>query len=385
MRNRQYPRYSRATTVASGQRRWPNSTKCRYGLAAAAAIVIGVAIFHGNAKADEPQRGPSTLDATLDAAVDDVLQVIESFGVPCDVEGTPPIAIWQAWRHRDGQSLVASDRGFGQYIAQALEARIPCRSAVQGDDRDRLLRELQLQSLPFYDSSQPHFRTAGRQFSRSLFLVSGDWWMDSDTTVSFTARVYHMLEGESLRDREHRSDGYEAMTASIPNRRVRGSLAPHVYLSIHESFDVQAAEELGRPGGRSIVESAIADSLQALPGRLMPPVITRDSSLADIHITGAVRFGACPLTEMMERIVGDRQTFAYRTETHLEFRSCLGASRVWSPGITHRCPPLTGAVRRRPNADRAYADARGWLVRGDGSGSVAANAGEWAAEMVYGR
>jgi hypothetical protein len=301
----------------------------------------------------------------LNAAIGRVVTIISDNSVPCDVDGAPPIAVWQSWRHRSGESLISHDRGFGEFLSRSINTRLPCASAVHGEDRDRLLRELQIQALPYYDSSLPHFRMAGRQFQRSVFLIAGDWWVPSLQTVAFTIEVYQILSGESLKPAiEGDAAEYVVPIASISNRRVRSDLRPHIYLSVVDSLTGDAADEVGFAARKSIVESQMGNALRQMDNQCaITTVDNREKS--DIEVIGSVVYRTCPVTSMIRQILGDEPSYAYTTETTMRMSWPDGQSAMWYSENIHRCPPVTGRIRRQSSPTEAFRQAQQWLSECD--------------------
>lgn len=354
----------------------------RPGKCVVAALAVAVVGSVHGAFAQVSSSSATTLDSALVSAVNTILVTIERAGVPCDLEGALPVAIWPLWQHRPGQSTLREDRGFGEFLARQIEARLPCPTAVQGADRDQLLRELQVQAQPFYDSSHPRFRTAGREFARSLYVVAGDWWKTETGSVVFTTQVYHLLRGERLPAAVTQAEVERTVSiASIPNQKIREGLYCHVCVDIPETFDAEAERDLGFGRRPSVLQSVITDSLgssHAVPCEL---VVVGDSANADVVISGTVSYLTCPTTPVMREILGNSPSYAYRTETRLEIHWCSGRSAVWTSQAAHPCPPLMGPVRRRNSPAEAYTQARGWLTTG-GAPPVASAAVAWVFKTI---
>lgn len=324
-----------------------------------------------------------SLDSALASAVDAVLTSIAHAGVPCDVEGALPVAFWPSWRHRGLQSLVRVDRGCGEFLARELEQRLPCRTALRGAERDAVMRELQLEAQPFYDSAHPRFRSAGREFARSLYLVAGDWWKAESDRVVFTVEVYHLLLGERLASGVENGDlTYAVAVSSIPSQRIRESLLPHVLIDVAEEFDEDARHDLGFSRRASILQGMIHDSLMSRGAGPRPVLVVDDTSAADVVVSGTVSFSTCPLTPLMREIIGDTPTYAYTTETRLRVRWPSGRSAVWASPQIHPCPPVSGPTRRRSDPMAAYMQARDWTLVGEGRPTVAASAAGWVRRTV---
>jgi len=332
--------------------------------------------------AELPHPTPS-LDSALSSAVDAILTAISKDGVPCDVEGAFPVALWPTWRHRPNQSLLVADRGFGEFLSNEIERRLPCRIAVRGSERDALLRELQLEAQPFYDSSHPRFRMAGSEFARSLYLIAGDWWKEEQGRVVFTAQVYHLLQGQRLlSSQDDGSAEYSFRVGSIQNQRVRESLSLRVAIAIPERFDAEALQEIGPDGRPSVFQSAVAETLLALSAAGREILVVDDTTGADVTVSGAVTFLTCQPTPTMQSLMGNGPSFGYRTETDLRIRWASGRTATWSPTRVHPCPALQGAVRRRTTPDFAYLQARGWAAESGAKRSDVVEATRWVADKL---
>ncbi|OQB42795.1 MAG: hypothetical protein BWY06_00501 [Candidatus Latescibacteria bacterium ADurb.Bin168] len=351
----------------------------RLYLCAFVAVLLCQGASHAARAAEQP-FSVLPFDSALSAATDAILTAIAKDGVPCDVEGAFPVALWPAWRHRPNQSLVAADRGFGEFLSNEIERRLPCRVAVRGNERDALLRELQLEAQPFYDSSHPRFRMAGSEFVRSLYLIAGDWWEEEQGRVVFTAQVCHLLQGQRLVSAQDEGAAeYSFRVGSISNQRVRESLALRVAVSIPERFDADALQEVGTDGRPSLLQAAIAETLAVLSSSGREILVADDTTGADAVVSGEVTFLTCQPTPMMQALMGNGPSFGYRTVTELRIRWASGRAATWSPTRIHPCPALQGPVRRRTTPDYAYLQARTWATESGAKRSDIVEACAWVA------
>jgi len=328
------------------------SRRCRSGL-----VILILAVLDAYAFAENGSSlMPVPFDSALTQAVHSITMTLEREGVPCTASAVLPVVVWSPWIHRADYSTLCEDRGFGRFLAEHLEGHLPCPTAVRGEERDCIVRELLEQAGPFYDSSDPRFRGAGRHFPRSRYLVTGDWWKTGHGIVTFTIRIYDLLRGEQVpmattHNRVH--------ITTIPEEEIRRGLASHVTFVVTEAFDSAAAAQLGRDSSPSVIPIAVTDSLARRP-TACDVIIVEDTSHSDVIVSGEVRYLACVPTEMMRRIFREHSRYAYHTEAWLRIRWARGRSETWQPQHGHECPRGMADWESDPHA--AYLQARAWLL-----------------------
>ncbi len=330
-------------------------------------------------------QGGATLGRVVDNACEAAVRSMEAAGVPCSGSDALPVVVWPEWEHVPAYSMARADRGFGRFLSDQIARRMPCATAARGDERDRLVDELMLQTSGIYDDRDRRFIRAGRDFQRSLILLAGTWWKADDERVMFTVHVYHVTQGT----RVPRAVGddpaeHEVSIRSVRNVAIRQSLATRVWINVPETFDAQTREELGgREPRASIVQNSLRDSLETTAERRF--VVVADSADADVLVAGEMLYRACRLTATMEQILNGRESYGYRTDPTLSIRWLHGRTAQWEPEVVQECPTLMGAYERLSNAHDAYLQARRWLTEGDPRAREMETPVEWALRVLRAR
>ena len=336
----------------------------RYSRACVSLAIVSSCLCSAAARA---QAGEAVnFDSALTAAVTHVLQALERAGSSCADAGSLPVVVDASWHHRAAQSALRADRGFGAFLATQLAHRLPCATALRGTDRDQALRDLQDQSQPFYSGSDGQFRRAGREFSRSEYLVSGEWWKPGRGRAVFTVQVLHLRRGERVPTAVAAGPAqWSCAIRSIDNEMIRQSLAWRVCIDVPEEFDGQTERELRHGPRTSAVQVAVVDSLGNERRRSGGVIVVADTAGADVVVSGRVRMVACPLSPIQAEILAGAPSFAYRTETQIQVVWPGGRVVHWVPRYGHDCPALRGPMCRRSQPAAAYDQAREWLISGD--------------------
>ena len=307
------------------------------------------------------QRADSTFDEAMRSVDNYIMNIMRENTIP----DTLPVVVWPEWNHRPEMSMVGCDQGVSGFLAHQIEHNLSCATAVRGNDRALLVRELQDQTSICYNRATGPFLTAGTAFQRSMVLVIGEWWKADETHIVFTVQVLHLLRGTRMsRPVGETPPQFTVIISSIPNNRMKTALAPHVWFNITREFAEEIRQDPGLPSSRiSVIQNAATDSLSGNGRYSNCGLIVHDDSLcSEIRVTGNIRYIPCVMTQEQRDIYGDMNMYGYSVEAVLEVHWLDGRVNRWTPTGLSTFLPIGGRECWKHDASAAFQQAQGWLI-----------------------